>query len=284
MRLFNYAVVATAALASACNETHTPSTPCGHTDYARAIEVTTTDDVDLLFVLDNTEGMSGAQDKLVIELPRMVAALTAGDLDGDGVRDFEPARSLHLGVISTDMGAGDQADVATCAMGSGDDGILRRTSNGISPCSPEYPSGTFEFMRGEDSAAFAISPACVASLGTNGCAYAQPMEAALKALTPATPQAWTAAGYATPTFANGALPHGLTANAEFLRPNSLLAIVFVTHADDASVRDSTLMSDAYASEAQPTRAFLHPEALHETNRYVDGLIFADFRGPHWPPS
>ena len=82
-------------------------------------------EVDLLLVIDNTEGMEGPQNQLVAELPTLVHLLTSSDRDGDGVRELPRANSLHLGVITSDMGSGQQLGVPTCAPGLGDDGFLR---------------------------------------------------------------------------------------------------------------------------------------------------------------
>jgi hypothetical protein len=53
-----------------------------------------------------------------------------------------PVRSLHIGVITTDLGAGPDTSVPTCQAGLGDDGILRARSRlTVAPCTPTYPSG-----------------------------------------------------------------------------------------------------------------------------------------------
>ncbi|HEV3485648.1 MAG TPA: hypothetical protein VG106_09590, partial [Vicinamibacterales bacterium] len=54
--------------------------------------------------------------------------------------------------------------------------------------------------------------------GTGGCGFEQQLEAVLKALSPASPTAWTAAGYVAPTFFAGSTGHALGANAGFVRP------------------------------------------------------------------
>ncbi len=228
-------------------------------------------EVDLLLVIDNTEGMEGPQNQLVAELPTLVESLTSSDRDGDGVRESR-ANSLHLGVITTDMGSGQQRSVPTCAPGLGDDGILRRTSLSAPSCMASYPSGTFAFMRDEASTELVASVSCVARMGTSGCAYSQPLEAALKALTPETWQIWTRAGVLLPEFADGAHGHGTGANAEFIRPNSVLAIVFLTNEDDMSLRDDALMAPSFSETAQPIRAAVSPEYAHPVSRYIDGFV------------
>ena len=70
------------------------------------ISVETVDQIDLLLMIDNSNSMAGEQALLGVELPRMVRILASGDANEDGVEDFEPVRSLHVGVVTSDMGAG----------------------------------------------------------------------------------------------------------------------------------------------------------------------------------
>src|SRR3954462_2244530 len=65
--------------------------------------------VDLLFVVDNSGSMAEEQATLGKELPRLVKVLTSGDLEGDGEQDFKPV-DLHFGVVSTDLGAANIGD------------------------------------------------------------------------------------------------------------------------------------------------------------------------------
>jgi hypothetical protein len=129
-----------------------------------AIPSADVDEVDLLLVVDDSASMDGEQAALVAELPRLVEALASGDRDGDGVRDFDPVRSLHVGVVTTDLGAGPNDDVATCARGLGDDGILQtRSAATTAPCSAGAPSSVFEFdpLR-DDVSDFAAGVGCAA--------------------------------------------------------------------------------------------------------------------------
>ena len=80
------------------------------------------DQVDVLFVIDNSGSMSEEQVKLSKELPRLVRVLASGDLDGvpnaDGQPDFQPVASLHLGVVSSDLGVNGQGGVNGCGASS----------------------------------------------------------------------------------------------------------------------------------------------------------------------
>lgn len=242
-------------------------------------------DIDLLFMIDNSGSMREEQANLVMELPRVIDVLASGDLDRDGDQDFTPARSLHVGFVTTDMGSGNQLGVRTCTQGLGDDGILRsRSSVGSAPCMATYPSGTFEFLSGENTDTFAAQLGCVASVGTGGCGFEQQLEAPLKALTPANPEAWTRAGYTPPRFydATSGLPgrlvgHGSGANAGFLRPDSTLAVVLLTDEEDCSVADYSIFGPDPRFSSVPSNVRCNtfggdPSIVYPTSRYVDGFI------------
>ncbi len=81
-------------------------------------------DVDWLFLVDASNSMVEEQVVLANEIPRLVRVLASGDANDDGTREFTPVRSLHLGVVTPDLGAGDLTGVPSCRMGFGDDGIL----------------------------------------------------------------------------------------------------------------------------------------------------------------
>jgi hypothetical protein len=202
-----------------------------------------------------------------------VQVLASGDADGDGTPDFAPVRSLHLGVVTPDLGAGDLSGIPTCAMGFGDDGILRSTGPS---CASPHGSNVFEFMSGGATTpdAFADEFACVAQAGTGGCGFEQQLEAPLRALSPSSPTAWTRDGFVPPTFRDGSFGHALDANAGFVREGSVLAITLVSDEDDCSVPDTHLFD--FADPRYPAglnmRCILYPDALYPTQRYVDGLL------------
>lgn len=236
--------------------------------------------IDVLLVVDDSASMAAEQAALAAELPRLLAILATGDRDQDGDVvgdgepndvDFDPLMRLQLGVVTTDMGAGGVA-VPTCD-GSlfGGDGILRTTA----ACETAYPA-VFRFdphatTTLEEAHAQA---ACMATPGTSGCGFEQPLEAALKALSPLAPTTWTADGYVPPVFFGNTRGHGDGANAELVRDDSLLAIVVLTDEDDCSAQDPALFDDTrpYAETPLDLRCVQHPEALHPIERYVDGLL------------
>lgn len=269
------------ALLVGCEQTNLlPVIPCSVAP-EQVVDVHRHEEVDVLLVVDNSESMREEQALLVASLPGFIERLTSATFEpGNGVPD---ELSLHLGIITGDMGAANQVGVPTCAPGLGDDGILRNTSTSGAPCMATYPAETFAFMRGGDAARFAEDVACVASVGTSGCTYQQPLEAMLKALSPGEAQTWTNNAFASPRFVDGAtgiadrLPgHGDSLNASFLRPRSQLMVVIVSDGDDCSVRDYALFgNDARFAGTPPALRCAefgaNEDIVQPTLRYVNGL-------------
>ncbi len=258
-------VVTLAALLGGCavDEGH----PCTWYDTSRSVR-RPIETVDLLFVIDDGATMAEEQAQLRAALPALVAGLLAPDPTESGAH---PARSLHIGVITGDMGAGDPAtgiDVPSCRPGRGGDGRLRRASGA---CASGAPTRVFSFAAGtDDEARFIEDVACAVEVGTAGCELGQPLEAALKALSPAARTLEVAADYEPPTFASGA-GHGDGANAGFLRHDSVLAIVLLTDHDDCSVASPDLFSPVYADTPIALRCSRFPDALQPIERYVEGF-------------
>jgi hypothetical protein len=224
--------------------------------------------VDVLVVVDDSNSMLEEQQALTVAFPELVRQLVTGDLEPDGERDFPPAQDLHVGVVTTDMGSGGN-EIPGCADPDfGDDGRLRSepSPSGPSVCEESYPT-FLEFEAGGALSRFRESFTCVAMAGVDGCGFEQPLEAALKALTPSTVET---------RFHAGTAGHGDGANAGFLRDESVLVVLLVTDEDDCSAVDPDLFDlldpdGPYAGTHPNLRCPEHPEALHPISRYADGL-------------
>jgi hypothetical protein len=235
------------------------------------------DQVDLLFTIDNSGSMTEEQASLAEQLPRLVGVLASGDrdptidADGDGASDdvgddFAPVGDLHVGVVTTDLGVG-PAMVPTCDA-VGDDAVLATDSlPGVAGCDPTYPT-FLAFGASDDPAEFARDASCLTTRGNGGCGFEQQLEATLKAITPSTcTDPWC-------TFDRGSRGHADGANAGFLRPDSLLALVILTDEEDCSAADIDVIDPAstrYSGELN-LRCFYNPSALHPISRFVDGLL------------
>ena len=235
-----------------------------------------TDQLDLLFLVDNSGSMTEEQASLAAALPQLMTELATH------------YTSIQAGVITSDMGVGGFT-VPTCVNRDfGDDGLLRTQGQTADPdCMATYPRFlTWQAGGSLSSADFASQLGCVAVAGNGGCGFEQQLEAVLKAVTPTGAQPWTADGFAaigTPGASDGRdIPffrmtsgHGNVANDGFVRPDSMLAIVLVTDEEDCSALDLNLfdpMSPTYSSTDLNLRCFAHPAALHPVSRYVSGLL------------
>src|SRR5512137_566271 len=169
--------------------------------------------VDILFVIDNSNTMVEEQENLAQNFPKLIARVEA---------ITPPIKSYHVGVISTDIGAGPFV-TGTCEP-KGDDGVLQHAPRG-SGCAPSYPL----YLSGP-GLQVAQDFACIAKLGTDGCGYEQQLESALRALSTQ------------------------PANDGFVRPSAPLAIVFITDEDDCSAQDTALFDESNAALGPlPTR-------------------------------
>lgn len=195
--------------------------------------------VDLLVLLDSSNSMAQEQANLTQSFNILTAALTA-PTDGVG------PDSLHVGVISTDMGTGGYA-VQTCRDAiDGDDGILlHEPSPALAGCDDSYPS-YLSWNEGDDPAALDEDYACIGTLGTGGCGFEQHLKAVRKAVT----------------------VHRDGANAGFLRDDSLLAILMVSDEEDCSIREDI----ANATDIFNTQLALGPLNLrcyNHRDQYVE---------------
>lgn len=219
--------------------------------------------VDILVVVDNSGSMAAEQSNLKAAMPALIGALLAPPVDPDtGLPVHAPVRDLHLGVISTNLGSGGFG-VSGCE-GLGDDALLQHLPREAG-CDAAYPL-FLSYLIGEsdppDAAAIAdLSDdfGCVAVLGTEGCGFEQPLEAAHKALLV------------------HARPGG--PNEGFLRDDSLVLIVFITDEEDCSAEDNTLFDLSTVTYPVNLRCFQEKEMLHDVSRYVDA-----FRGLRSDPN
>jgi len=267
-----------------------PVNPCTTSVQGSVIQVTNVDKVDLLLMIDNSNSMTEEQASVVNEVPRIVQVLTSGDRDADGVQDFTPARSLHIGIVDSDMGLGDVTGIATCDPGFGDDGLMQiRARHPAAGCmadySGSYPGNVFDFTVGGGTtpSQFGMDVGCVATLGTDGCGFEFELESPLKAIslvptgTGDSPVNWTHAGYRPPTFYAGTFGHGSDAatNGAFLRSDSALAIVTINDEDDCSTPNPQIFSPdnpAYNTVDLNLRCHEWASELFPVQRYADGFL------------
>ncbi len=167
-------------------------------------------------MIDNSSGMGQEQDVLRRKFPALLDALK--QLPG-GLPD------LHVAIISSDVGAGNQAipGAASCNAAGGDRGIFQAKPDcGLNEGAPfvrSYDNGTQNNFTRSLEEVFS----CLAKLGVEGCGWEHQLESMRLALSPTL----------TPS------------NAGFLRPAAHLAVVMLTDEDDCSApADSDLFVDS----------------------------------------
>lgn len=210
--------------------------------------------MDLLLVVDNTPGMEAAHAALAAVMPRLVETLRSG-IQANG-RRIQPPSQVRIGVITSDMGAAGY-ERATCPP-FGDDALLQ-----LDPAcaSDDLP---FLALRSylEVSEDFGAQLRCAANVGTGGCGPSQPLEALLKAVTPASSEL---------TFASGS---GHAERNQFITGSLLAGVIVLTSGDDCSAAGAEFFDPEgpYADAPIPCQ---EDGALHPLERFIDGLASLD---------
>ncbi|MCA9607979.1 MAG: hypothetical protein KC619_20355 [Myxococcales bacterium] len=174
----------------------------------------------------------GARTLLRLEAERLVRVLGAGDLDRDLIPDPERAASIHLGVITDDVGSPDGRERPDGCSGErldGDRGILQTLTS--AECEAlDAPVLAFD-PASDDLEGFLEAIDCRLRVIRDdfgvSCDYefpSQPFEAALRALTPSS----------SPLRFQGQPGEGDRSNAGFLRDDAILLVLFLSTVDDCS--------------------------------------------------
>jgi hypothetical protein len=208
--------------------------------------------VDILFMVDNSTSMTLMQEQLA---QGFTAFMTVLDNLPGGTPD------LHIGVVSSDMGAG--VGINGC-LNFGDNGVLQRGQRSGGQC--PTPADNFIALRTDPATGARTNNytgtlpevfGCIALLGAAGCGLEQPLLSVLRA-----------------TGADGFEPPG--ENQGFLRPEAFLAVILVTNEDDCSATEganSPLFStnpNTLAGEFGPVQSFRCNEFGHLC--LVDGQL------------
>jgi hypothetical protein len=160
---------------------------------------------DLLFMVDNSFSMDAMQSELRARFPELLHSLAP--LDGTVPID------LHIGVVTSDYGAGDQANGNCEASPGGQAGLLQALGRAADPgCQP--PVGARFLTYAVDAQGNVTTNAqtftCMAAVGSAGCGFEHQLESVYAAL------------------------HGDAVTSGFLRDDAALTVVFLTNEDDGS--------------------------------------------------
>jgi hypothetical protein len=217
--------------------------------------------LDLLFMIDNSSSMIEMQHKLGAEIPAFITALQA-------LPSGLP--SIHIAVVSSDLGApGDSTSSIMCTL-DGDQGIFQRgASTGVNNTPINGDAGGADaggggvigcpglnagqtFVSNVDGVAnytgdLSTLVGCMTALGDKGCGFEHQLGSIARALgadgTPAPAQ-----------------------NAGFLRPDADLAIVVLSNEDDCSAPASTDLYSLNGDQQNITNP-LGPIANYRCNEF-----------------
>lgn len=261
-----------AAISAGClDRPVAPATPKTYARVTERVRQTAVDKIDLLFMLDNSISMADKQLVLAKAVPDLVSRLVdptcvkledgeeipvAKNSDGtcpEGAqREFEPVKDIHIAVISSSLGA-NGADQCSPALSGYDPTmedmghLLSRGENVVTyenkgflqwdPAAEKNPPG--EADEAKLSETFRNM---VVGVGQSGCGYEQSLEAVYRFLVDPDPykqiqlvqeegQSGQIAYLGPPEEKDDTL---LQQRADFLRPDSLVAIVSLSDENDCS--------------------------------------------------
>lgn len=211
MRTF-IAACAAALITTACYGPPVNSPPTRVTQESPIFVPPASNKVDILFMVDNSLSMDAMQAELRQRFGSFLSVFD--DLATRGIY-----ADMHIGVVTSDYGAGDKAQAGGCdASPGGQRGLLQSVGKAATGCTG--PTG-MPFIQYAYSAtgpthnlpagqSLAQTFTCMASVGSSGCGFEHQLESVYAALT------------------------NTVENAGFLRDDAILAVVFVTNEDDGS--------------------------------------------------
>ncbi len=248
--------------------------PSSSTITVTPLVVNRPDKIDLLFVVDNSSSMKDKQSELGRRIPALIDAFTRPG-------GAHPIADVHVGVITTSLGSFGTAQCKSGASPLDDQAHLmprpdypaggkgyrydRTTKEPVALTCPDPQPGkpitwTREAGKGArfsgDAGAEALQAAAscaVESAEQKGCGFEQPWEAVYRFLADPAPAKTVGPSCNAEGACSGASVKSsaldtdlLAQRAEFLRADSLLAIVMLTDENDFSVRDDAGHWKVYA--------------------------------------
>ncbi|HUJ56863.1 MAG TPA: hypothetical protein VLX92_00060 [Kofleriaceae bacterium] len=177
-------------------------------------KIPVSEDIDVLFVIDNSASTLDKQTVFEQNFPAFATAL-------NNFPSGEP--NLHIAVVDSTVDIGVTGFGPSCPSPDPADNGLFQNQPKIAGCSP--PSGQFiSDIKNADGSrtknytgTLDQALSCIALLGANGCGFETQLEAMKRALDGTNPQ-----------------------NSGFIRNGAYLAVIFLTDEDDASVKDKTV--------------------------------------------
>jgi hypothetical protein len=270
-------------LSSCTNQSLNALVPCTINGVVQSVPVNPQRALDLLIVIDDSPSMRDEQAKLQEQVPRLVnLLLTGGAAEPEAVGEFPAIESLHVGIITPDMGysatepsnaeVGVNFNPTSACTRFGEVGRngqmqvegLSGTGPDRTPCEAVTPpADTFylNFPEGNFTPEQFVSDVECVTGQDNGCGFEQQLESILASEN------------------NGA-------NAGFSREDALLAVILITDEDDCSSttplvfdvedRDQSLneLQGPFTSMEElqfNLRCYEHRSRLQAVERYVEGI-------------
>jgi hypothetical protein len=192
-------------------------------------------DIDLLFMVDNSPSMKESQVNLQRNFTSLLEELKK--LPGG-------LPNLHIGVVSSDLGAGSRPLAnGGCPRPGGDRGIFQTKPDCHLDASSRFISSFDNQTHNNFSGSIETTFGCMANVGVQGCGYEHQLQATRVALYESiTPE-----------------------NKGFLRQDALLAIVLLTDEDDCSASTDTDLFVDDASFPMTTASFRCSQVGHLCN-------------------
>ncbi|KPK17669.1 MAG: hypothetical protein AMJ62_00820, partial [Myxococcales bacterium SG8_38] len=287
---FALVMVGFIATTSSCdNRSLSPLNPCTINGVVQNVPVNPQRALDLLILIDDSPSMEQEQAKLAEQVPRLVNLLLTGGEADPTVDDFPAVESLHVGIITPDLGYStepptnytppdDFYPTPACEVNNGagkagfmqTSGLIDDDDNAGTPrvaCDARTPpDGTLylNFPEPPFTAADLVSDVECVTGQTDGCGFEQQLEAILAS-------------------------ERNSANGGFNREDALLAVILITDEDDCSTTDPRVFDveprDPSINPYQgpfadpPTnsrvqfnlRCWAHSGALQLIERYVTGI-------------
>jgi hypothetical protein len=215
--------------------------------------------IDLLFMIDNSSSMADKQSALALAVPDLVnrlvdpicinpdgtsagAANAQGNCQPPAQRDFDPVKDIHIGIISSSLGGHGAAvcgltDPRPEAHNMDMSHLLTRGATAVPPLGFLNWDGN----TANKDALITNFTNMVQGVGQHGCGYEASLEAIYRFLIDPEPYL-TINNDPNPPPLGIAVPDGidndlLKQRADFLRPDSLVAVIEVTDENDCSVID-----------------------------------------------
>lgn len=223
--------------------------------------------VDILFMIDNSPSMGAMQAELTARFPQFLQVFD------ELAHPTEPGvlpqyADLHIGVVTSDYGAGHAANGSCDASPGGQRGRLQ-AQGAAAPASCAPPSGapfisyafspgagTCNLPGGCTAANLGATFSCMAQVGASGCGFEHPLESVYAAL----------------------VDHGAQ-NPGFMRDGALLAVVFVTNEDDGSAPPATSLYDAGENGFGPYDTFRQTRGAIACGSPLALIPYAPSSGP-----